>query len=81
MQLTLRRYAGDDVGQAFSERLPFDAVCRAEIRAGRAWIDGMLVAGRQMSRADRRQIEVLLRQHGAVVLEADRQGRIIQATR
>lgn len=80
-QWTLRRYAEADAAAAFAAHVPFDGVARAEIRHGRAWVDGMLIAGPALTREDRRQIEQLLRDAGAVELQADRHGRLVRLVR
>lgn len=80
-QLTLRRYSGGEADRAFAEHLPFDGVARAEIRKGRAWVEGLLVNGPALTRQDRAQIESLLREHGAIELHADRHGRLIRRVR
>ena len=78
-QLVLRRYpTGVDAPEAFAAHARFDGVAHAEIRAGRAWVEGMLVVGLTLTRQDRREIERLLREHGAVELVADRHGRLIR---
>lgn len=78
VQLRLRRYAAADPAAAFEQRQAFNGVASAEIRNGEAWVDGMLVTGPPLTRHDRRQIEALLRKHGAVNLQADRHGRLVQ---
>jgi len=78
LQLCLRRYPTDDAQSAFAARAPYDGIATATIRDGEAWLSGMLVAGTPLTREDRRQIATLMRQHGAVVLHADRHGRLVQ---
>ena len=76
-QIALRRYQSDDALAAYEARVPYDAVASVDLRHGTAWVERMLVAGPALTREDRRQIERLLRDHGATLLEADRHGHLV----
>lgn len=84
-QMRLRRYDAAhtpaEAAEMYAARAPYQAIANAEIRDGRAWLDGMLVAGRPLGRDDRRQLKALLERHGATLLEADRHGRLITRVR
>jgi hypothetical protein len=78
--LSLRRYPGAttaaDAADAFASGEPYDGTGLARIDLGRASIGPLLVSGEPMTRADHRQLEALLRQHGAQVLEITRHGQL-----
>ena len=74
VQATLRRYSGQDAQVAFSARAPYDAVVQAELRDGNAYLSAALAKDPELTRADRRVIEALLRLAGAETCTALRGG-------
>ena len=78
--LSLRRYPGaatpEDAAAAFRAGDPYDGTALARIDLGRASVGPLLIGGIPISRADHRQLEALLRQHGARVLEITRHGQL-----
>jgi hypothetical protein len=79
--LSLRRYPGADTteqaAEAFRDGARYDGSGLARIDLGRAAVGPLLVAGRAITREEYRQIEGLLRGHGATVLEITRHGHMV----
>lgn len=79
--LSLRRYPGaataEDAAAAFAAGQPYDGTGLARVDIGRASIGPLHVGGVPMTRHDYRQLEALLRQHGARELVITRHGQLI----
>jgi hypothetical protein len=79
--LSLRRYPGartpEQAADAFAAGEPYDGTGLARIDIGRASIGPLLIGGVPMSRTDHRQLEALLRQHGARELVITRHGQLL----
>jgi len=76
-ELVLRRYAAADAGAAFAAGEPYNGTALVRINLGQSTVGPLLVSGPAVGRADLRQIEAILRAHGAQRLEITRHGRLV----
>jgi hypothetical protein len=76
-ELVLRRYPGDDAHAAFAAGDPYDGTALVRINLGQSTVGPLLVSAPAIGRPDLRQIEAILRAHGAQRLEITRHGRLI----